>query len=84
MTMIHIERDGKDQTAHIVSLDLLMDDSSVMTSTWPQQPAEKGRVNREGGAGCSPEIKERPLPLAFWRPEVLEAVSHIKTQRLKA
>lgn len=31
MTMIHIEKDGRDQTAHIVSLDLPMYDSSVMT-----------------------------------------------------
>lgn len=41
MTMIHIGKDGKDQTAHIVSLDLLMYDSLVMTRTWPVQPKEK-------------------------------------------
>lgn len=35
MTMIRIEKDGKDQTAHIVSLDLLMYDSFVTTFTWP-------------------------------------------------
>ena len=41
MTMIHIEKDGKDQTAHIVSLDLPMDDSSVMTFTWHSSQGKK-------------------------------------------
>lgn len=45
MTMIHIEEDGKDQTAHIVSLDLGVEDSSVMTFTWSWQPREKGGVS---------------------------------------
>lgn len=63
MTMIHIEKDGKDQTVHIVSLDLLMHDSFVMTFTWPWRPREKGRVNGEGVADSTPEIKKGTLCL---------------------
>lgn len=80
MTTIHIERDGKDQAAHTVSLDVLTCDAPMRTSARPQQPEEEGGGNREGGADGSPEVKEPPLPPAFRRPEVLEALLHIKTQ----
>lgn len=44
-----MEKDGEDRTAHVVSLDLGVDDSTVMTFTWPWQPREKGGVNRGSG-----------------------------------
>lgn len=77
--MIHIEKDGKDQTAHIVSLDLRVDDSSVMTCTWHRREAETA----EGVAGSSPEIKKQPPPPLSARLDRLEGVSHLRTPSLK-
>lgn len=61
MAMIHIEKDGKDQTAHIVPLDLLMDESSSMSCAWPSSQGEKAEWT-EGVAAASPEMKKHPPP----------------------
>ena len=83
MTMIHIEKDGKDQTAHIVSLDLPMDDSSVMTFTWHSSQGKKAE-RTEGVAGSSPEIKMHPLPPPLSaRLDRLEGISHLRTPSRK-
>lgn len=51
MTMIHVGKGGRDPTARIVSLDLLLYDSSVMTFTrLPEEPRGEGRENGEGVA----------------------------------
>lgn len=82
MTMIHIRKDRKDQTAHIVSLDLLMYDSSVMTCTWPVQPREKAEwIEREWLIAL---LTWKTAPASSLpKARVLEAMSHMKTQTLK-
>lgn len=81
--MIHIEKDGKDQTAHIMSLDLRMDDSSMMTFTWRSSQGKKAE-RTEGVAGSCPEIKKStPSPPLSARLDGLEGVSHLRTASLK-
>ena len=80
--MIHIKKDGKDQTAHIVSLDLRVDDSSTMTFTWHSSQGRKAE-KAEGVAGSFPERKKQPPPALSARPDGLEGVSHLRTPSLK-
>lgn len=49
MTMTHIRKDKKHQTAHTAFLDLPMDDSSVVALSMALAAKGKGRVNRGSG-----------------------------------
>lgn len=62
MTTNPMEKDGRDPTAHIMSLDLPMCDSSVMTGRGHRSQGKKAE-RTEGVADSSPEMKKHPLPL---------------------